>query len=39
MKKIELKDAIEKEVIKSKMRHFALAGGRNLEYLNLQKKK
>lgn len=30
MKKIELKDAIEKEVIKRKMRHFALAGGRNL---------
>ena len=37
MKKIELKDAIEKEVIKSKMRHFALAGGRNLGVLEFTK--
>ena len=37
MKKIELKDAIEKEVIKRKMRHFALAGGRNLGVLEFTK--
>ncbi len=39
MKKIELKDAIEKEVIKRKMRHFALAGGRNLGVLEFTKEK
>ena len=37
MEKIELKDAIEKEVIKRKMRHFALAGGRNLGVLEFTK--
>ena len=39
MKKIELKDAIEKEVIKREIRRFALAGGRNIGALELSKAK
>lgn len=39
MKKIELKDAIEKEVIKREIRRFALAGGRNIGVLELSKAK
>lgn len=39
MKKIELKDAIEKEVIKREIRSFALAGGRNIGVLELSKAK
>jgi len=39
MKKIELKDAIEKEVIKREIRRFVLAGGRNIGVLELSKAK
>ena len=39
MKKIELKDAIEKEVIKRETRRFTLAGGRNIGVLELSKAK
>lgn len=39
MKKIELKDAIEKEVIKRETRRFTLAGGRNIGVLELVKGK